>query len=196
MKHQAQSNGEFRILPGDTAGYDTEEVNSFFTRLADDYELMLSGEPITRTVHTSRTIRQQDFTAQPGGYDPADVDRALDRVEDRFAEIERRNYIGTNGVDAWNDTVADLRALLLGRLDRPAGERFRRPAARLTKGYFVKDVDALCDRLAEHLCRGQQLTPADVRRAAFGASTGSMSYDETQVDAFMDRAIEYIQDTL
>lgn len=177
-------------------GYRTASVDAFFTRLADDYELMLTGAELSKEVNTSRTIRETVFDAERGGYSPGEVDRALDRVEDRFSELERRLYIQRYGQAVWNDSVEELRMLLLGRLRRPNGKRFRRPSKRRTKGYFVKDVDAVCNLLMEHMRGRHQLLPGDIRSVSFTAATGKQSYEETQVDAFLDRCIEYLQDTL
>ncbi|MDO4821824.1 MAG: DivIVA domain-containing protein [Rothia sp. (in: high G+C Gram-positive bacteria)] len=195
MKHQAESSGEFRRAGAREKGYSVSAVDSFFTRLADDYELILSGAELGKDVHTSRTVRGAVFESEKGGYAPDDVDAALDKVEDRFCELERHLYVQRYGQLAWDQAVEELRELLLGRLERPAGQRFRRPAKRLTKGYFTKEVDTLCERLLSHLKGADALTPADIRAAAFSPATGNLSYEETQVDAFLDRAIEYLKDT-
>lgn len=195
MKHQAESSGEFRRAGAQEKGYSVAAVDSFFTRLADDYELILSGADLGKDVHTSRTVREAVFESEKGGYAPDDVDAALDKVEDRFCELERHLYVQRYGQVAWDQAVEELRELLLGRLERPAGQRFRRPAKRLTKGYFTKEVDALCERLLSHLKGADVLTPADIRAAAFSPATGDICYEETQVDAFLDRAIEYLKDT-
>lgn len=202
MKHRAQSpeaqkaSSVFKRVGPQENGYSTAQVDAFFTRLADDYELMLTGTELGKEVNTSRTIREVVFEPEMGGYVPGEVDRALDRVEDRFSELERRLYIQRYGNDVWNLAVDELRQLLLGRLRRPEGERFRRPAKHLIKGYFVKDVDTLCRRLLDHMDGKHQLLPDDIRSVSFTASTGKLSYEETQVDAFLDRCIEYLQDTL
>lgn len=177
-------------------GYHVASVDAFFTRLADDYEIMLNGADMGRDINTSRTIRQVIFEPELGGYKPKDVDRALDQVEDRFSELERRLYIQRYGQVMWGAVIEELRTVLLGRLQRPSGERFRRPSKKLTKGYFVKDVDALCDLLMEHMRGRTQLLPGDIRSASFTSATGKQSYEETQVDAFLDRCIEYLQDTI
>lgn len=196
MSQQAATEGDFRRVTGKRLGYRVSEVNEFFTALADDYERLLTAGVAPGEVQTSRTIRDTVFASEEGGYLPIAVDRALDRVEDRFAEIERRLYIERYGDAAWQESLEDLKALLLGRLERPEGERFRRPAKRLTKGYLTKDVDQLCDRMLGAI-RGQQtLVPEDIRGVAFRSTAGSLSYDETQVDAFLSRCIEYLQDTL
>lgn len=195
MKHQAESSDEFRRVGSREEGYSVAAVDSFFTRLADDYELMLSGVELGADVHTSRTVREAVFEPEKGGYSPNDVDAALDKVEDRFCEMERHLYVQRYGQGAWDQAVQELRELLLGRLERPAGQRFRRPAKKLTKGYFTKEVDALCDRLLAHLEGADVLAPADIRAVAFSPAVGDLCYEETQVDAFLDRAIEYLNDT-
>lgn len=204
MKHREERAGSpstsgssafARVEPSEK-GYSTSQVDTFFTRLADDYELMLTGSELGKKVNTSRSIRETVFKPESGGYLPGEVDRALDRVEDRFSELERRLYIQRYGQLAWNDAVEELRQLLCGRLSRPQGERFRRPSKHLAKGYFVKEVDAFCNRFIDHLQGRCQLLPGDVRSVSFTAATGQLSYEETQVDAFLDRCIEYLQDTL
>ncbi|WP_083093477.1 DivIVA domain-containing protein [Rothia nasimurium] len=195
MSQQAKSGGGFSRVDGKQSGYKVAAVDAFFTRLADDYELMITGAQLGPDVHTSRTVREASFPTELGGYLPQDVDRALDTVEDRFSELERSYFINRYGQHAWNEAVEELRTLLLGRLRRPPGERFRRPSKRLTKGYFVREVDELCERILGHLRGQHQLTPGEVRASAFSAATGNISYDETQVDAFLDRCIEYLNDT-
>ncbi|HJD51714.1 MAG TPA: DivIVA domain-containing protein [Candidatus Rothia avistercoris] len=195
MKHQAESSGEFRRVSSHEKGYSVAAVDSFFSRLADDYELMLSGAELGKDIHTSRTVREAIFEGESGGYDAQDVDAALDKVEDRFCELEKQLYLQRYGQRTWDQAVQELRELLLGRLERPAGERFRRPAKKLTKGYFTAEVDALCDRLFAHMEGTDVLTPADIRATAFSPATGDICYEETQVDAFLDRAIEYLKDT-
>lgn len=195
MKHQAESMGEFCRAGSKELGYKMASVDAFFARLADDYELMLGGAELGKEVHTSRTVREMIFPAELGGYSAADVDRALDAVEDRFASLERSLYIRTYGQQAWESSLGETKNLLRGRLEREAGSRFRRPSKKLTKGYFVKEVDSFCERMLAHLNGGVQLVAADVRACAFSPASGDLAYDETQVDAFMDRCIEYVIDT-
>ena len=196
MKHSAQSEGEFSRLPDQQLGYSPEEVLSFFNRLADDYQLILTNPSTGQQVSTSRTIREVSFRTEAGGYSPKEVDQALDRVEDRFSELERRLYIQDYGLAAWQEAVAELRQLLEGRLNRPAGQRFRRPSKRGVKGYRVQDVDAFCQLMSQHLSGEEKLHPDHLRALAFRSARRAASYEERQVDAFVDTCIEYLLDTL
>lgn len=175
-------------------GYSVEEVDAYTTSLMEDYQVLISGGD-TSQISTSRSIRAKMFNSEPGGYVLADVDAMMERVEDIYAETERDLYIDTYGEETWLKAVAELRDLLLGRISRPPGERFRRPSRRLTKGYYVKDVDAFCRRMMLHMQGKEKLTVDEIRRTVFTSATGAMSYEESQIDAFMDRCIEYLQDT-
>ena len=177
-------------------GYKRSEVDRLFTRLAEDYEKLSSSFELPEDLYTSRRIRQVIFREEPGGYKLDAVDRALEKIEERFAKLERSRYIEAYGLDNWERSLVETGELLAGRLERPAGERFRRPSKRRYMGYFVGDVDALCDRIYAQLNGEEPLDPSIVRHAAFRPASGSVSYDEAQVDAFLDRCIELLQDLL
>lgn len=194
MKHrQASGIGEFIVVDEHQQGYSRTEVDAYFTALADDFELLRKGIPDSR-VQSSTDIRKQSFDAEQGGYSPSDVDHALDRVEDRFAEFERRLFIEKHGRIEWEHAVEETAELVMGRLNRAEGHRFRRPSHKLTKGYFVKDVDALCNRLCDHFRSAEELSPTVIRNAVFASATGDMCYEETQVDAFLDKCISLMLD--
>lgn len=195
-QQQASTADDFSRVDAQESGYSVREVNDFFSALADDYEQLLTNHSTSQSAHTSRTIRDKVFTPEAGGYTPQVVDSALDRVEDRFAEMERRLYIERYGEQLWQDSLKELRTLLLGRLNRPDGERFRRPSHKRTKGYLTQDVDELCRLMLRAVEHGEPLLPQKIRSAAFRSAVGKNSYDETQVDAFMSRCLEYLQDTL
>ena len=123
-----------------------------------------------------------------------EVDRALEQVGERFAKLERSRYIQRYGLTEWERSLRSTGELLAGRLERPRGEKFRRPTKRKTVGYFISDVDELCDRVLAQLNSEEPLDAGVVQRASFRPATGSVCYDETQVDAFLDRCIELLQD--
>ncbi len=99
-------------------------------------------------------------------------------------------------MDNWERSLVETGELLAGSLERPAGERFRRPSKRRHMGYFVGDVDAICDRVYAQLNSEEPLDPSVVRHAKFRPASGTVSYEESQVDAFLDRCIELLQDLL
>ena len=92
----------------------------------------------------------------------------------------------------WDEHVELLGELLLGRLNRPRTQRFRRPATHRTPGYAVADVDVLCDRLVEQLRSAPEVDPRMLREAVFRSAQGQRCYEEQQVDAFLDRAVEFV----
>ena len=70
-------------------------------------------------------------------------------------------------------------------------------------GYKRSEVDRLFTRLAEDYDRvyaqlnsEEPLDPSVVRHAKFRPASGTVSYEESQVDAFLDRCIELLQDLL
>ena len=177
-------------------GYKRSEVDRLFTRLAEDYEKLSGASELPEGFYTSRRIRQVVFREEPGGYQLDVVDRALEKIEERFAKLERSRYIEAYGLDNWERSLIETGELLAGRLERPAGERFRRPSKRRHMGYFVGDVDAICDRVYAQLNSEEPLDPSVVRHAKFRPASGTVSYEESQVDAFLDRCIELLQDLL
>lgn len=189
MRHrESRRVGEFELVGEKEKGYALDAVDDYLAQLAADYSKLRHGE--FEGVITSEMIRQVTFESESGGYRPSEVDEALDKVEERFAVLEneyRRNELGQN---LWDEEIEVLAEAIMGRLNRPAGARFRRPSKRLVKGYFIRDVDDLCERLKKHLLTDQGFDPALVRQARFRSATGDMSYEETQVDAFMDRCIQ------
>ena len=97
-----------------------------------------------------------------------------------------------HGTRRWEGRLERVAGLLLGRLNRPHGERFRRPSSHRTLGYAAADVDVLCDRLMDALRGEPEVDPRLVRTAVFRPAQGQRSYEEQQVDAFLDRAVEFV----
>ena len=71
-------------------------------------------------------------------------------------------------------------------------ERFRRPRKHRTQGYSAAEVDVLCDRLVAELRSGEDVSPELLRHAVFRPAQGQRCYEEQQVDAFLDRAVEFV----
>ncbi|MBO1267355.1 DivIVA domain-containing protein [Arthrobacter cavernae] len=176
----------FERVERGTYGYNAKQVDQFLKRARVAFE-----DP-ARTAHPpgSADVRAVTFDPVKGGYDPASVDSALDRLEDAFARRERDELISQQGEEAWLREIGKLSGVLRGRLHRPDGARFRHPAKNSVRGYNTEDVDGLCVELIGYLEQDQPLSVDAVRRAVFRAAKGQDSYEETQVDAFLDRAVE------
>ncbi|WP_299165395.1 DivIVA domain-containing protein [uncultured Arthrobacter sp.] len=167
-------------------GYNARQVDKFLTRARTFYNSDgTDGEPVT-----SSDVRTTAFDPARGGYEPRAVDAALDRLEDVFAQRERDTLIESNGEQAWLMRIGRTSAVLRGRLHRPPGERFRRPSRKNAISYDIDEVDALCDALLGYFENDMPLSVDVVRRAVFREAVGQDGYEETQVDAFLDRVVE------
>lgn len=167
-------------------GYNARQVDKFLTRARTFYNSDgTDGEPVT-----SSAVRTTAFDPARGGYEPRAVDAALDRLEDVFAQRERDALIASNGEQAWLMRIGRTSAVLRGRLHRPPGERFRRPSRKNAISYEIDEVDALCDALLGYFENDMPLSVDVVRRAVFREAIGEDGYEETQVDAFLDRVVE------
>ncbi|WP_432511691.1 DivIVA domain-containing protein [Kineococcus sp. SYSU DK001] len=137
----------------------------------------------------SAQVRAVGFGAQFGGYDVADTDDLLADVEDVLAHRERAQALAQADQRPYTERRAALGAAIAGRLREDRGDRFPR-ARGLRRGYHPRDVDDLCELLADHFRGEARLTAADVRGALFRPRRGARGYREAPVDAFLDRVVE------
>lgn len=177
--------GMFRTVPRLRTGYDPDQVDEFFTHARRVYEGEVS-EPLS-----GYDVRRAAFDLVRGGYRPAAVDSALDRLERAFVSRQRAEFVATHGQQAWLEHLAAQARTLYGRLARPDGERFAR-GHRGEDSYAIADVDAVCQRLIEYFDHGQALTSDELRQLTFRRRRGSDGYAEGPVDAFIDRAVEVL----
>lgn len=180
------ANAPFERVERGEYGYNVKQVDKFLAKARHYYT---SNDADAPTV-TSRDVRAMAFDPARGGYEAQAVDAALDRLEDVFAQRERDQLIAEQGEDAWLAQIGKISAALRSRLHRPDGERFRRPRKKNARSYHVDDVDALCHELLGYFEADKPLSVDAVRRAVFRSSQGRSGYEETQVDAFMDRVVE------
>ncbi|WP_251045641.1 DivIVA domain-containing protein [Arthrobacter sp. ISL-5] len=167
-------------------GYNAKQVDQFLQRAR------VSLETPAAAVHPIRSadVRSVSFDPVKGGYSATAVDAALDRLEDAFARRERDELIAEHGEEAWLRQIGQLSGTLRGRLHRPDGDRFRRPVKKKARSYNTRDVDRLCKDLIGYLEEDKPLSVDNVRRAVFRPAVGKDGYEETQVDAFLDRVVE------
>lgn len=176
--------------PEKVRGYDMAQVDAFLAAVDEALAGALPG-PAERTVGSAE-VRSAVFSGVRGGYRPEAVDEMLDAAEDALAAAERERFLRAHGPAAWQQRADELAALLRGRLDRPRTERFRCPSRPRAQGYSAAHVDVLCERLAARLEGTGALAAAELRRAVFPPAQGERSYEEQQVDAFLDRAVQLL----
>jgi DivIVA domain-containing protein len=186
MEDVRRGSAPFERVGRNEYGYNTRQVDQFLTTAREYYD---SSHPDAEPI-TSHQVRAMAFDPAKGGYDAQAVDAALDRLEDVFAQRERDKLIADKGEEAWLIQIGRISAVLRGRLHRPAGERFRRPSKKKARSYNIDEVDALCDELLAYFENNRPLSVDVVRRAVFSEATGQDGYEETQVDAFLDRVVE------
>ncbi len=159
-------------------GYDRAQVEEFFDRAKQVWD---AGGPPGSV--TSWHIRTVGFDLRRDGYAVADVDAALDRIEDAFAGREVR-------YDPADPQQAE--EAVLAQLERGDGSRFPQEGG-VRLGYRRGDVDRLCRVIYRHLINGAQLDIDDVRRAVFRGAHGSAGYREAAVDAFLDQVVDVMR---
>lgn len=165
-------------------GYDTAEVEDFLEDARRAY-----AAPAGQSGLSAERIRTTAFSMKRGGYDPAVVDAALERLEDAFATRERQTAIDRAGDQAWYQDARELAQVVLDRISRPRGQRFRR-ISWFSTGYAVREVDAFTNRTRRFLQTGTPMTVEDVRQVAFHPQRGG--YAEAQVDALLDAVVRVL----
>lgn len=168
----------FANVASNERGYDTTQVDNFFIRARDPH----SGLDET-------DVRAAAFDLVAGGYDPEQVDHALDRLEESYSRRHRRELLENSGNAGLERHIARLSATLTPRLERPAGERFADAA---DQGYAKGAVDHFMERVEDYLHTGGGLDESDVRMVTFPPAHEAKAYHEGVVDAYLDRVIEVI----
>lgn len=173
-------------------GYDPAQVDAFLGAVQEALETVRSDRPRGPDVLLSTQVRSAVFTGVRGGYRTDAVDELLDAAEDALAAAEREQVLRGRGPLAWQEHLDALTRLLRGRIDRPRTQRFRHPPRSRVAGYSAAHVDVLCERLGARLAGAGPLEPAALRGAVFPPAHGERAYEEQQVDAFVDRAVQLL----
>lgn len=169
----------FPLADPKSLGYDQAAVDAFLERARQAFQ----G---TDTSLTSADLRSAAFPLVKGGYATAEVDSAVDRLEDTFAERERDARVQEIGIDRWNAEARELAQEILNRIARAKGRRFRR-AGVFAYGYSVADVDAFTDRVHDFFTAGAPLSRSEARSIVFRPQL--RGYDESQVDFLLDELV-------
>jgi DivIVA domain-containing protein len=175
-----------------TLGYSREQVEEFLAlarRAYDAQDETQEAPPLDNggtPALTAESIRHTAFMMQKGGYSPAQVDAALERLEDAFAARERESAARSIGEEAWIEQTHAVAQAILGRVRRDRGHRFSRTSV-FSVGYRRADVDRFTHRIQKYLQDGRPLGVDEVRTAVFRPERGG--YREAQVDALLDSVI-------
>lgn len=165
-------------------GYSPAEVDAFIAKARSQYN------NFSAQILDWRDITSQNFSLVKGGYDVVAVDAAIDKLQDTFAERELSKKSNPFAPSLSGSILTELRGLLLGRTDRGKGKAFAR-AGVAGVGYSRKQVDALLSIVQEFLNGAQPLSLEEVRELKFKIQRGG--YFESQVDAYVERLVEYLQ---
>ncbi|KQM83237.1 DivIVA domain-containing protein [Agromyces sp. Leaf222] len=168
-------------------GYHAEQVDEFLqvARRAYDGVPLASDPPLN-----SERIRLTAFALQKGGYVTADVDAAMERLEDAFAVEERQVAARLHGDEVWLAEARTTAQVVSNRLARPEGHRFDRMSP-LALGYRVRDVDKFAEKLTRYFRDGWPISIDDVRSVVFSTQRGG--YRESQVDLVLDAVVDVMQ---
>ena len=169
----------FKKSASNQLGYEPQAVDAVILLARKQF-----AEPSSRVLDAS-TLRTTQFGLVKGGYDIAAVDAALERLDDAFVANEAKRLIAQRGHHGAVLYQQQLQELLQGRAQRAGRNRFKKNPF-WVKGYSKHQVDSMVTALAA----GQQ-SVSQLRAVSFSPRWGG--YSEVQVDAYIDRAVEYLQ---
>jgi DivIVA domain-containing protein len=173
---------KFETAPG--RGYDKKQVDSLLESAKRQYE-----NPDQAILRAS-DLRELRLDLVKGGYLIAQVDVALDNLEDHFSLTEVLAFKKRYGENELAKRYSELKDALTPRLKKAKAKRFTKVSF-LARGYDKKKVDELCDRLSSHFAGKSKVKVSEIRRVQF--SSRRSGYSMPQVDSFLDRVIEALQ---
>lgn len=172
----------FSLTTGRERGYHRAAVDTFLAAARDSFEQ--DADELA-----AADIRIASFPLVKNGYNIAEVDAALGRIEDAFASRRRERVVREEGVENWVVEARSDAQIILDHLARRRRHKFARTGV-LTFGYRVDEVDHVTDRIVRYLRDGEPLSVEQLRSAAFRMQRGG--YREEQVDALLDATIDVI----
>lgn len=174
----------FLRVPENELGYETSEVDAVIELARSQF-----ANPGSHVLDAS-SLRTKQFTTVKGGYRIDSVDAALDRLDDAFAEQEANRLLARSGHQGAAEHLETLKRSLLGRVARGRAKAFKRQPW-WQKGYSVRQVDQLLRRVGQTLEGQPSVGVPQLRQVTFSPKWAG--YTEAQVDAFLDRTVQYLQ---
>lgn len=182
-------------------GYDTKQVDAFLERAHSLYE---SQDPDL----TQEEIANASFDLCKNGYIIAQVDAALSRLERVISDRQTSLEIARVGVDGWTTRMVSLQSELTAHAGRPSGSVFKRGDPGMPS-YDCKQVERLIEQVLNkasdrlNLQEGRKtdsgkakntdITADRVSNVIFTQRRGPKGYDERQVDFFLAKAVELLE---
>ncbi|MGW8483919.1 DivIVA domain-containing protein [Microbacterium sp. NPDC055903] len=170
----------FSLTSGRSRGYHPAAVDAFLAAAKETFER-------DDDALSAADVREASFPLVKKGYEIAEVDAALGRIEDAFAARARQRAVRADGPQAWVEQARNEAQLVLDHLARPRRQRFARTGL-LTFGYRIDEVDHVARRIVRYLRDGEELSVEQLRSTAFRMQR--RGYREEQVDALLDATIE------
>lgn len=172
----------FRTVSGRERGYHRTAVDTFLAAARDSFEQ--GSDDLS-----AADVRVASFPLVKDGYDIAEVDAALGRVEDALAARQRERAVRAEGAEAWVTHARSEAQVILDHLARSRRKKFARTGF-LSFGYRIDEVDHVAARIVRYLRDGDELSVEQLRSAAFRMQRSG--YREEQVDALLDATIDVI----
>ncbi|MCT6810269.1 MAG: DivIVA domain-containing protein [Bifidobacterium sp.] len=182
-------------------GYDTKQVDAFLERAHSLYE---SQDPDL----TQEEIANASFDLCKNGYIITQVDAALSRLERVISDRQTSLEIARVGVDGWTTRMVSLQSELTAHAGRPSGSVFKRGDPGMPS-YDCKQVERLIEQVLNktsdqlNLQEGRKadsgkskntdITADRVSNVIFTQRRGPKGYDERQVDFFLAKAVELLE---
>jgi DivIVA domain-containing protein len=174
----------FLRVPEDEIGYETTAVDSVIEVARAQF-----ADPGSHVLEAS-SLRAKQFELVKGGYRIDSVDAALDRLDDAFAEQEANRLLVRSGHQGAMERLAAMRETISARYSRGRAKAFKRQPW-WQKGYSVRQVDQLLQRVEQTVEGSASVGVHQLRQVTFSPKWAG--YNEAQVDAFLDRAVQYLQ---
>lgn len=178
-------------------GYNVVQVDEFLERAHEMYE---NNDPQL----SQEEIQLTSFDLERNGYVIGQVDATLIRLERAIVDKNTQTQIAEEGRRQWDQETLGLAQTLQQRAEAPNRQRFK-PGLRHHPSYDRKQVDLLVmqtwtritqllgiPNTLDEVRNADLITSSRVANAIFTQRNAHHGYDESSVDAYLNRAIQVL----
>lgn len=178
-------------------GYNVAQVDEFLERAHEMYE---NNDPQL----SQEEIQLTSFDLERNGYVIGQVDATLIRLERAIVDKNTQTQIAEEGRRQWDQETLGLAQTLQQRAEAPNRQRFK-PGLRHHPSYDRKQVDLLVmqtwtritqlvgiPNTLDEVRNADLITSSRVANAIFTQRNAHHGYDESSVDAYLNRAIQVL----